>query len=1035
MRVLPVPLILMMLALCGCDLGTTPPHAADAMADLAPGDPAAVDSEAALEILLDTATGEEVGEPPPPPGDAPTAELLVKIVSPAAVGYAATPGSRVVVMGVAFGQVSGVQWTVTSTLQPTSPRGGTVATPSLTFWATDAIDLDPGDNFVVVTAHDDLGAVVSDRIVITYNQGFVLPARVVARPPTLFDGETQDLHASIAMGLFGGGSGVHVWLERVDQDGVQTDSTVWEMLDDGLVATSGDQIQGDGEFTRRVHLTCAPGHPFWLRAHVQGKGYDDKPLNVLSAPSRVDCLAHVTQTGVIQHRKTLANARKAYDDAIAQGMAAARTAAVAVLQADAAGAEVGGAADPGGLWIRWKDDVLGALSEPASDTRGGEGEAGASGLASLQSALTSTDTFNADVLGTRSALFLSPFAAELGTDDEVKAAAALAAADPCPPFVIDGPLQDDQATLDWFRAWGNYGLVALATHGEVYFKRLSAEAKAARFWVHPGSQEVLWTGEIVDVTRLAEQGHDCTQDAECASYGGHCVITTASFAGGKPSISGVCHDDTGADLVAGRVVLGDRTWGITPQFLLHYGTAGKGANGLVYLGACRTMWNGTLLAALYGAGARAVAGYSNVVTSKFAGRTGTDFLQRILGDKMSAGAAWGVGEQDPVHHGSFFKLFGDRQLSVPLDPLLNPGFETGDLTAWQKDGDGRVIARLGAAKPVSGKFMGIISTGLGFTLKVGTLTQPLCIPAGANRLTFWWKYFSEEFRANGGYCGAGYQDPFTASLVEADGTEHKMVAVKVDDFCGPKDKTCATKTPSECGRFWKVCQSDATRCGPFSDKCSLGEPAACDAFAKGANVACKQPCSGGQPAACQQCVTQLRQACVKCSAGDAIACKTCVPDVAAVCNPANCDPLDQPGCEACAAGNTAACNLCASGKWDACLKCVPEPLDSCKRCLPENRPACEACASGDPADCVDGPTDAAGTPLGLKPAFATGMANDTAQLAFDQGPNVFTIDWQRASYDVSALAGKGPLTLKLFNEDTGDTVFDTAILLDTFTLE
>ena len=82
----------------------------------------------------------------------------------------------------------------------------------------------------------------------------------------------------------------------------------------------------------------------------------------------------------------------------------------------------------------------------------------------------------------------------------------------------------------------------------------------------------------------------------------------------------------------------------------------------------------------------------------------------------------------------------------------------------------------GITKPVSGKFMGIISTGLGFTVSNGLVEQKFCIPTDVNTLQFYWNYCSEEFKE---FCGTQYQDPFTAAVKGAAGNI-TMVDVTVD---------------------------------------------------------------------------------------------------------------------------------------------------------------------------------------------------------------------------------------------------------------
>ena len=52
-----------------------------------------------------------------------------------------------------------------------------------------------------------------------------------------------------------------------------------------------------------------------------------------------------------------------------------------------------------------------------------------------------------------------------------------------------------------------------------------------------------------------------------------------------------------------------------------------------------------------------------------------------------------------------------------------------------------------------------------------------------------------------------------------------------------------------------------------------------------------------------------------------------------------------------------------------------------------------------------------------------------SSLGFDQG-GVYEVMWRTATLDVRDLAGAGPVTLRLSVQDSGDSLFDTAVLLD-----
>ena len=64
--------------------------------------------------------------------------------------------------------------------------------------------------------------------------------------------------------------------------------------------------------------------------------------------------------------------------------------------------------------------------------------------------------------------------------------------------------------------------------------------------------------------------------------------------------------------------------------------------------------------------------------------------------------------------------------------------------------------------------------------------KAFCIPAGKTTLSYWWKYYSEEFKE---FCGSQYQDEFYCKIDVA-GKSKTIMDVRVDDLCdgGPQFK-------------------------------------------------------------------------------------------------------------------------------------------------------------------------------------------------------------------------------------------------------
>ncbi|MEY3013931.1 MAG: hypothetical protein RIT45_2666, partial [Pseudomonadota bacterium] len=401
-------------------------------------------------------------------------------------------------------------------------------------------------------------------------------------------------------------------------------------------------------------------------------------------------------------------------------------------------------------------------------------------------------------VGTRRALTLAPNAADFqsgfaaGEGDEAEYAAAAFAARECPPFFVD-KMTGDKALLRWYRNLWQYGVVAITGHGDAYFNGMDAASAAAYGWEHIGTQEVIWSGEVTNCGELSSSTKSCSSDANC-NPGQECIKTSAK--------AGICVDHTQGDIMTGRVVIGAETYGLTPAFLQRHARQDLPAS-IVYLGACRTLWNGSLAVQLFGAGAAAVVGYSDYVTNQFAWDRGKAFFDTIIGEIGSVTTAAETGVLDPITKGRM-RWIGNGKANAKDGNIINAGWDSGKPTGWTTVGDGRVISRLGVTVPVAGKFMGIISTGLGFTAQNGSLEQPFCVSPSATKLCFWWKFYSEEFLE---WCGSAYMDRFTATITGKQG-KLTVTDVWIDPLC-PYD--CHNKNPCQpgtaackCGSQWKT---------------------------------------------------------------------------------------------------------------------------------------------------------------------------------------------------------------------------------------
>lgn len=706
-----------------------------------------------MDVAEDLADVEDSTSVIPPYYESP--ELGIKILGPSATGSGESIATQVHIAGIVMGQPDYLTWE-----SQNGQEGYGEGTP---YFLTTPVQLIKGDNTVTVTAHKG-DETVSDTIVITHNPVFMFGNPLMIRPGVAFVGQSSTLLFSLDMGLYSNFDPATLTLCQTGPDG-ECESDVHAMVDDGQVGTSGDEVAEDGVYSwKKVYNFGQPGNACFRVHAAVFAGYQQHMA--YSPVVCVDVVARITQATCQATQAVQTEAQELYDTTLASGTAAqARQAVLDYLAASESVTEYGESLDGTGIWARYNSGILGAFSFPEPGNRSG----------------TELVDYSAEVTTTvmsKESVVLSPAHADLGDLDEASLIYSLLASPECPPYVMTGaaPLTGANASLSQFRDLFRHGIVALTGHGDSYFKTLSAATRANFEWWHPGSQELIWTGQTVDCGKFVQTSPICSDSSPCPT-GSECVLTEAN--NGSNTSSGICVDYKHADLQRGRMVMGSSTFGILPTFITRYRSRGY-PKSVVYLGSCRSFWNGTMALAFYAAGARAVLGYSNYVSNEYAYQQGTEFFQELLGaEKSLVGAAMPPQEEDPANPGTRLRLLGDPYLNASDSELINPSWETGDLTGWLKTGDGRVVSRLGITLPVEGKFMSLISTGMGFTPQVGEIYQTFCIPEDKVEVSFYWKYYSEEFQE---YCGSSYQDTFEATI-ESDIGNLEMASVMVDDLC------------------------------------------------------------------------------------------------------------------------------------------------------------------------------------------------------------------------------------------------------------
>lgn len=209
--------------------------------------------------------------------------------------------------------------------------------------------------------------------------------------------------------------------------------------------------------------------------------------------------------------------------------------------------------------------------------------------------------------------------------------------------------------------------------------------------------------------------------------------------------------------------------------------AGTMPNSLVFNGSCESSKTPNLANAFLGKGAKAYFGFSKIVNTDFCKAKADEIFQKMAVDLKNNGQAFTAGQIDPFpEHATFTMNATTEELHYSFD-LINGDFEFGNLNGWFRDGDGRVITRLGDQYPTQGNYMGIISTGLGYTLDSGSISQPFRVPDSVTNLSIKWNFISEEFME---WVGSQFQDYLTFAVVDSAGVTHTIFHETIDSFVG-----------------------------------------------------------------------------------------------------------------------------------------------------------------------------------------------------------------------------------------------------------
>ena len=195
-------------------------------------------------------------------------------------------------------------------------------------------------------------------------------------------------------------------------------------------------------------------------------------------------------------------------------------------------------------------------------------------------------------------------------------------------------------------------------------------------------------------------------------------------------------------------------------------------NSVIINNSCSSLSTEDFYNTLKDMGAATYYGYSGQVTNEYVVLETEDLLTKLFYEQSTTGDSYEY-SYDWEYGGEYFGIKGVSNLVMPLG-LINSGFEDG-LSGWNTSGDARAISQLGSLRPTEGKYMAIVSTGLGFEHSKGEISREFYIPEDATTMSLDWNFLSEEFIE---FIDSSFDDSFEISVTLTNESNSKVTLLR-----------------------------------------------------------------------------------------------------------------------------------------------------------------------------------------------------------------------------------------------------------------
>ena len=543
---------------------------------------------------------------------------------------------------------------------------------------------------------------------------------------------------------------------KISADGKE--SEIGAVADNGNLNEYGDEIKGDNIFSGRVYINESSAGDVSLK--VKGEMFNSKgnPVAVESAKTILKVYNDIKPGDIkdlFNVQNSLKNQLKTF---LGNNQSNAPTAINSLLQWIKDRPEVESATMESGsaIEIKYKSGLMGGVVislEDANgkvDTRGGisideinsPGDRGKNPKIPLSKQTRGTnynnrdeilyrDDFNPNHIGNQNVFIYAPFEASWKNNERPHIINILDSLK-CGDFDVTYYTNQD-ANVARLSEMMSYGMVVLSTHGS-------------------GGGKALLTGEIADTLLPEYQTYKPLMQGANPKMGISKNITISK---------------------QGNVVDKKDVYKLYASYISSL--SGTFPQSVILANFCGSDKTPPLREAFLGKGAKTYFGYTESVNGGFCVTVSRDVFTTLAKNKKTTGEVSKINAVDPQGPNATMKIQGSGSMRYPFE-LVNGNFEKGML-GWTKSGDGRVISQLGSQDTGEGLYMGIISTGLGYTTATGSIFQSFTVPDKANSLELEWNFLSEEFLE---YIGSAYQDKFSIVLQSEEFGEEILLSRTID---------------------------------------------------------------------------------------------------------------------------------------------------------------------------------------------------------------------------------------------------------------